>query len=920
MDTKSTHLGKRDLLKYFLIYTILFLGICALVFRPFLSDGKSLVWKIDGIPQYMLWLQYTGKYIRDLIKSISSGTLNVPMYDFNIGMGNDVRSFFKTEPVEFLGTLLIFGTRGTSKLYNLLTIFRIYLIGVSFSCYGFYMKKQPLPVLSGALLYTFSSYTIYQVERHPQFVVPAIMLPLLLIGLERVIRKEGYLFFSLTVAISLMASYYFLYMNTLIMGLYALLRFRDICTSDRIREFFFMVGRIIRNYLLGVGMTLVFFIPSVAGFFLSARKAGGNKASAVGSFLSYGKYRLVDEFLSLTAPVRQGPTLTTISVGAMIIPVLVLLFLNRDKEKLSLKLGFLVGLIFLMIPFFGYVFSGFSTVNNRWSFAFVFILAVIMMLEFDSVLSMTLWQYGAICMIVALYALCRHMRSPGDKAYLFSLILMVLVVLVIGMIRFLPAIPDRLSRIVLILLVCGTVAFNGYYMNSGKYGNLVSEFQNEATVNGYFTSSRYKLLKKIRDDGFYRVDTDMMYHNYNNVAVALGFNGISLYQSTINSSVIAYYKESENVGISALNRTLFLDNRTVPEGLACVKYYITFKDSDRTVPYGFEPVRDISDQSETYDVYQNKYALPIGYNYNRIISRSEYEKANVLQQQQIQLNAAVVNDEDLPYITGLDLADSGDLPVISEGSIGHLQVDEGIVKEGNTYTVNKTNKTDWVPENNEEDASASKTPRIRFTATSRKGCEVYLRLKNATCSHKQRRDINVYTQEIKKRAIVRSKADTYGLGISNYLVNLGYYEEEKEIDVELSFSNPGKYTIEAFEIYYVPMDSYAGSIEGLKQGGLTDVSLTTNTVEGTTTSDRDHLVVFSIPYHIGWSAFVDDIHAEIFNVNTLYMGVKIPAGKHTVALEYHSPGIRIGVAVSSICWYIFILLIIRTRQKKRKPS
>ena len=48
----------------------------------------------------------------------------------------------------------------------------------------------------------------------------------------------------------------------------------------------------------------------------------------------------------------------------------------------------------------------------------------------------------------------------------------------------------------------------------------------------------------------------------------------------------------------------------------------------------------------------------------------------------------------------------------------------------------------------------------------------------------------------------------------------------------------------------------------------------------------------------------------LFNVNTLYMGVKIPAGKHTVALEYHSPGIRIGVAVSSICWYIFILLII----------
>lgn len=911
----------RDLARYYCVYTLLFIAICFVVFHPFIGSEKSLIWKIDGVPQYMLWLQYTGRYLRQLIKQILTGTVTIPMYDFHIGMGNDIRNFFKTEPMQFMGIFLIYGTRGTSKLYNLLTILRIYLIGISFSCYGFYLKQEHLPVLAGSLTYTFSTYTFYQVERHPQFVVAAIMLPLLLIGLEQVMRQKSFLFFSFIVAVSLMASYYFLYMNTLIMGIYALLRFPGLCRKDRVRGFLSMCQRIILSYLLGCGMATIFFIPSVASFFLSARSSGGNKASAIGSFLTYGKYRPVSLFLSLIAPIRQSAALTTISTGILTTPALVLMFTDRKKKNRVLIPAFLLGLLFLMVPFFGYVFSGFSTVNNRWSFGFVFLIAVIVITYFSAIYEISLAEYIILAAVNILYGLAVYIRVPNNRAYLLALFMLTATTILIGLVRLLPIKNRTVSGYVLILILCVSAALNGYYMNSQKYGNLVNEFQNEATANNYFVSSRYKLLGKIEDDSFYRNDTDMMFNNYNNVPVALGYNGISLYNSTIGSNTISYYKETENTGISALNRTLFLDNRTAQEALACVKYFITFKNNAQNVPYGFELDQDVSGHSDNYDVYKNKYILPVGYNYDQVVSQSEYDKLSGLEKQEVQLNAAVIPDKELKDFSDFPSADPSTLlGAISKGTFTITGIDEGIVKKGNTYKVTRIVPADWVPENDAGDPAAAKNPQIHFTTSSKRNCEVYLRLKGVSYSKKIRKDINVFTDKIKKRAIIRNKADTYGLGMTDYLVNLGYYHDTEVINGHISFSGIADYTIEDFEVYYVSMDTYKDSIANLKKDALTDITFSTNMIEAESNTGHKRVIAFSVPYHVGWSAFIDGEKTKLYRLNTLYMGIVVPEGAHRVTLKYHSPGIRIGIAITVLCWYVFLLLLVMYFQKKREKS
>ena len=74
---------------------------------------------------------------------------------------------------------------------------------------------------------------------------------------------------------------------------------------------------------------------------------------------------------------------------------------------------------------------------------------------------------------------------------------------------------------------------------------------------------------------------------------------------------------------------------------------------------------------------------------------------------------------------------------------------------------------------------------------------------------------------------------------------------------------------------------------------------------------------FSIPYHIGWKAYVDGKEVELYNVNTLYMGMKIPAGSHNITLKYTSPGIVVGGIISAICTLVFLIIVIVRWRSKR---
>ena len=88
--------------RYVMNYTLLFLVMSAAVFLPFWTGGKSFVNKTDAMTQYLVYLRYMGQYLRKCWKILISGSFAFPVYDFSIGLGDDIGQIVRFHPLDFL--------------------------------------------------------------------------------------------------------------------------------------------------------------------------------------------------------------------------------------------------------------------------------------------------------------------------------------------------------------------------------------------------------------------------------------------------------------------------------------------------------------------------------------------------------------------------------------------------------------------------------------------------------------------------------------------------------------------------------------------------------------------------------------------------------------------------------------------------
>ena len=170
----------------------------------FYLNGKSLIWSHDGVPQHLNSLAYYGEYLREILRQLFiEHKLEIPMWDMHIGYGSDILTtlhyYVIGDPLTLLSVFV--PVDKTEYLYEFLIFFRIYLAGITFSSYCFYHKNSKQATLLGALIYIFAGWTIYASMKHPYFANPMIYLPLILLGIDKIYRREKpYLFTTLKVS------------------------------------------------------------------------------------------------------------------------------------------------------------------------------------------------------------------------------------------------------------------------------------------------------------------------------------------------------------------------------------------------------------------------------------------------------------------------------------------------------------------------------------------------------------------------------------------------------------------------------------------------------------------------------------------------------------------------------------------------
>lgn len=919
--------------RYLLVYTAVFAALALAVFFPFLTSGKSFVGNGDGKSQYILQLRYMGEWLRECLDNFMHGNFALRTYDFTIGMGDDINSIVRFHPLDYLSVFV--PAQYTEQLYAVLIFLRLYIAGIAFSVFGFHWKRSGSQVLAGSMVYLFCGYVFELGIVHPIYVAPMIVMPLLLLGAEYMMdhsRRHSFALFSIMVYLGFTSNYYFMYINSVALLVYVLIRFFRINKENRVREFFTLLVRMVSAYLVGLMLSAVTLFPTLQRYLNSYRSSD---LSESGSLLFYeDPRRYFGWVINLISPLEASGNGTHLNFAVIVLPAIVVLFLSGKERWQSLKRIFIALFLFLLIPLGGFIMAVMHTENNRW--VYLISLAAGMSVTFvsDSLCSLGSLQKKVLAVVTVVYdagvAVLTVIYPPNVYHLLaaFELTVTTLIILYAnrktteGSTFFSESVqriskdgsPDhaaatagagqRSLRIVLLITAVSTV-LNGYFTFGHRFGNLTRYYAPAGSTETYYSESKYANYSKLSSfsgrnvwtDGFYRVDGIWAKSHEDNASVQLGYPGVQIYNSVLNASQISYMLDTRNIGLTTMLHIRSLDGRTGAEALAGVRYFQTEEEKSLQRPYGFN-TRVWSDGKMA--IWENDSPLAFGFTTDRVIRESDLKDLSGAQIEEAMLSAAVLQDKDADRLclekdlTAADASQeagdirSEDIPLPDGG--------ENIEKTADGYHVGKKNAS------------------VSLSYERKAGCDIMLEL-TGLMPHGFGSSMRVENASLSKKITLLSSKETYTLGRDEYLVSLGYAQKDEEDTLTLRFAKKGGYDLEGIRILYIPRAGYEEKIASANEYCLKDVKFEDDAVSGTIHVEENRLMVLQIPYSKGWSARVNGKDVPLFKTDECYMGLALDKGDNEVCLVYHTPGGMAGMLASLAGLVLFAAGLILGRRK-----
>lgn len=890
------HVKNHSKRRYTAIYTVLFLIVSLAVFFSFIQHGRSLVCTVDGESQYIVYLRYMGQYIRDTVSGFLHGSFHLKQFDFSIGIGDDIGAIVRFHPLDFLAALV--PASCAEEIYAVILLLRFYLAGLAFSAYAYaspsfiyaHQEKEGVfpawqNVLSGNLVYVFGGYMLIRVTNHPTYAAPFIVLPLLLLGMERVVAEKGNLLFILSVFLGFWSNYYFMYICSIALLVYALLRYPEIVEKHRLRAFPRYAGRLILLYLVGLMMSMATFLPAMLRYRGSYRLSQTSEMQSL--WLYADKRRYVAWFLNLISPYQSSGNGLDLNFAVVVLPALAVLFTKRSRRQRTLRSSLVLELTALLVPVFGYIFAGMNNENNRWMFLIALSLGMCCMTVIDDFADLKGASLRNVLLVSFLFlagtAAERVLKRPNryNEAGAAELLAFLLLLLVLQRMK---ASREAVRTAVLAAVIIST-GINGYLTYAPAGGNRAAAFQAAGDTTQKYEKLDRKAAAGIPDNRFYRVDAADVRHGLENSAEYFGYNSIGMYNSILNSQLIRTLLDENNAGLDAVTQVHDLDGRPVAGNLAHVKYYIAGAGNEGKVPYGFEKREDLSSLSAETEVYENRYLLSAGFTSDSFITWANYQKLSDIEKEWVKLDAVVLPAED-------------------------SDLEEKLRAEG-LREVEKPSASIKAEPLQSPDLTGGQG-QLSFQAG--KGTCSFLRLKGLTGAGTSE-ELTITSEGIRTTARIRSSRDVYTLGRKDYLINLGYNEEDRSRTVTLTFSGHGTRSLESAELVSVSMDGYESRIKALNEESLQNEQIEDGLLTGTITNKGTKLAVFTVAAQRGWILYVDGKKTDPDTFDGMYLGTLLRPGTHEIRLQYHTPGIRAGAVCALFGLIVFMLAALR--QKKR---
>lgn len=754
-------------------------------------------------------------------------------------------------------------------------LLKVYMTGITFSIWGRYHKLSSPSLLAASIFYAFSGYTYAFEILFPAFIIAQITLPLFMLGLDMLLECKEIWKVSKILIISIflqaLNGFYFLYMETIWCIIYFLVRFFTLYKKQW-KIFFLRACNVAWQYLLGIGMASIFFIPVLLDFLKSPRSE--ETSFSLTQIIEMYPWEVWTERLEgLVSGPGYGSGLGLCAVAMACI----LLLYSLPHKYTELKILFFILGVSYCFPLTGSIMNGFSYSTERWLFLLYFVVASIiakLLPELAHISRKYLYALAFLFVIwgIALFAVKGINIQSILRITAFGLSWLSLIYILVKKPKF-PFLS--MEKLLSLLAVAGIIlvgVFNNFPVVVGGKGfsALFLSWDTYRDIN----DSKFAQYAKMDSLNENVLRTDI-YDTCQNAATILGVNGTSSYYSIVNPSV--YY---------------FLNEYIVSPGIEGSSF--TYKGLDSRL--SLEMLLSVGSYTDTIDaenIYTNPYILPLGFTFDSYILNEDAQKEDVLDR-----NAALTDTVTLDTSPqSQTLIQRSQLKYRWE-KVKISPLYENIQSKDDLLYVNQ-NSTIHIPIDN-----------LKVTGET----EYYLYFDNMIyLGEKIYQDLDIEGKRMRLRPL-----GSYSGQSNTFMVKVPMTPElisKKSIDIV--FPEEGVYSLGQIQLRALDISSYAENYQKRKEAHLQGLTIKGNEISGSIQAETDKLLFMSIPYSTGWRCYLNGIEVPILKANIGFCAVEIPAGDYSVVWKYSTPGLKSGLLLSIFSWIFFIILLVNEKQRQK---
>lgn len=776
----------------------------------------------------------------------------------------------------FTPLVLFFPNQLMPDALYFLTLIKIGFIGLAFWFYGSQTYKLPRwHVVILSICYALMSF----VTAHSELIMwldAFIYLPLITLGINRLIQHKKPVVLFVSYLLLFLSSFYMGFMIGVFSVLYFLVQLFKDWTANKKSILPYAI-----TSLLAGGASMIIILPAVLDL-----RSNGEALSTISSLKTEATdvFDLVMKNMIGVYDTTKYGSIPFIYIG--LLPLILCIFYFLSK-KFPLKEKLLYGSIFALLITSFYLtplnlfWHGFHAPNMflfRYAYLFSFLVILLAGYGLEQLTAKNQGLFIAITLcLIGVFTFSFGFKANDTYDYVsitsfaLTITFLVLYLLTISL-KQLHLLSAKRVTALLLIFVCGEMALN----TSGMIRGILDDW-NYASRSLY--TDPYPDIKTLvteadqASEEFFRLEN--LDPVSSNDSINYGYSGISMFSSIRNRNSSSYLNtlgfrsRGTNLNIRYPNNTLLMD------GFTGIKYNIS---KQNLAKYGFTPIASAGE----YSLYENQYALPLGFLADPAITEIEQPANDNLTSQQNLINGLADSNETYFTFQPIQVVNTVNTELSTEGQTTRFSEIE----------FNKAKEVTW---------------EVSVPANS----QAYLSLYPANFS-----ELESSTATI----TVNGEQRQSQISINGQYYDLGYYNTATTIQFTASFYGTSEISFQNPQVVTLDTVAYQQAMKAIQEKGVA-MTVGKRSATAKITTDSQQQLITTIPYDKGWSATLDGKKVDIEAFQDAFISLTIPSGTHELKLTYLPQGFTLGAILFVVCILLFLVFcyFYQKKQKTIKP-